>query len=124
MIPMDEHMQVVLDEMRKSNWKLGEKEAAALIFRTIRSFRMRFRRAFGVAYRTFRLRMKLEFARQLLGQTQYSIAEIGHRVGYASRRKFDLAFKKHFHETPAQYRERHATLDRSDRRISSQGLYT
>ena len=124
MIRFDTEMEIVLKELRNSEWKLSEAQAAGLIFRTIRSFRMRFRRAFGVPYRTFRLRMKLEFARQLLWQTQYSITEIAHRIGYASRRKFDLSFKKHFHETPAQYRERFAALDTTDRRISSQGLYT
>jgi AraC-like DNA-binding protein len=124
MVGIDSEMQLVLQELCKSEWQLSEEAAAALIFRTIRCLRMRFRRAFGVSYRTFRLQMKMEYARELFWRTPFSISEIAHRLGYASRRKFDIAFKKQFSETPAQYRARIVeSPDRIGSKISSQGLY-
>jgi len=106
----DDRMRIVLVEMRKSEWKLSEGDAAALIFRTVRCFRTRFRCTFNMSYRVFRLHMKLEFARELLRETAFPISGIAYRVGYASRRKFDLAFKKRFNETPAECRSRYREL--------------
>lgn len=102
----DDAMEIVLAELRKSEWKLSETDAAALIFRSVRCFRDRFRFTFGMSYREFRLHMKLAFGWELVGETSLPISIIGYRLGYASRRKFDLAFKKRFNETPAEYRER------------------
>jgi AraC-like DNA-binding protein len=107
---VDDTMQIVVAELTESQWKLSERDAAALIFRTVRCFRDRFRRTFGMSYREFRVRMKLTYGWELVRETTLPISAIAYRLGYASRRKFDLAFKKRFNETPADCRARFREL--------------
>ncbi|PRY12291.1 AraC family transcriptional regulator [Pontibacter ummariensis] len=46
--------------------------------------------------------LRMEQAKQLLKQQQYSISEIAYRIGYKSSAHFTAAFKKHFGFLPSQ----------------------
>jgi AraC-like DNA-binding protein len=100
---------------------LPESVVAALVFRSVRCFRTLFRKNFGKSYREFRLEGKLQLARQLLQTSRLSISEIASELGYASRRKFEQAFKKRFERTAAQFRAESNEL-RQLERIAAQGL--
>ncbi|NGZ77909.1 AraC family transcriptional regulator [Saccharibacillus alkalitolerans] len=50
-------------------------------------------------------RLKLDEARMLLEQTNYSLSEIAHSVGYPDLFSFSKAFKKHTGLPPRQYRQ-------------------
>ena len=47
---------------------------------------------------------RLQTAQKLLTETDASIAEIAHRVGYENPNKFSSAFRQVFGMTPTEYR--------------------
>ena len=49
---------------------------------------------------------RLQTAQKLLAETDASIAEIAHRVGYENPNKFSSAFRQVFGMTPTEYRKR------------------
>lgn len=49
---------------------------------------------------------RLQTAQKLLTETDASIAEIAHRVGYENPNKFSSAFRQIFGMTPTEYRKR------------------
>jgi len=64
----------------------------------------RFRQYLGeppVAYLT---RWRLQLGAQMLSSTSYSVAQIASEVGYESEPAFNRAFKRHFGNPPARYR--------------------
>jgi len=54
-----------------------------------------------VAYLT---RWRLQLGAQMLSSTSYSVAQIASEVGYESEPAFNRAFKRHFGNPPARYR--------------------
>lgn len=97
-------IELVLTALRVSKGQLTEADAAALICRSPRRFRAIFRENVGVNYRTARFRVKMEYAGEVLLETQLPIAAISSLLGYTSRDKFERSFKLLFGLTPVQYR--------------------
>jgi two-component system response regulator YesN len=83
---------------------LTEREAADLIFRSLRQFRSIFQENMRTSFRAFRLRVKLGCAQDLLECTEMSIPAISEQLRYAARDKFERTFKQYCGMTPAQYR--------------------
>jgi len=50
------------------------------------------------------LQLKLETAAYLLTNSAFSIVEISNQLSFSSQSHFSIAFKKHYHYTPQQYR--------------------
>nr|WP_298769070.1 helix-turn-helix transcriptional regulator [uncultured Fibrobacter sp.] len=50
--------------------------------------------------------IRIDYAKQLLEQTNLSLTEICSKVGYSDQSTFFRAFKKITKETPAQYKRR------------------
>lgn len=48
---------------------------------------------------------KLELAKQMLSETELSVAEIAERLSYSNAQNFIRVFKKHMEMTPGQYRK-------------------
>jgi AraC family transcriptional regulator, transcriptional activator of the genes for pyochelin and ferripyochelin receptors len=49
---------------------------------------------------------RLHLASQYLQDTEETVAEIAHRMGYSSPQHFHTQFKKHFGLTPNEWRSR------------------
>lgn len=64
-----------------------------------------FSRAVGIPFKTYLTEMRLEKARQLLGDPARSISGIAGSVGYASENRFRSAFKKFSGLSPKAWRE-------------------
>lgn len=67
-------------------------------------FRRTFREHTGLSPHQYRIQLKLNYARDLLLNTQLSIKEIAFRSGYEEEPYFCRLFKKHYGKTPSSYR--------------------
>ncbi|WP_439566608.1 helix-turn-helix transcriptional regulator, partial [Gloeocapsopsis crepidinum] len=65
-----------------------------------------FRYLFGTTVFGYLQTCRIKQAQELLCDRELSIAEIAHRVGYASASRFCDAFKRHMDMTPSAYRRR------------------
>ena len=71
--------------------------------------RREFKRRTGLSPKKYLQRMRLERARRLLGATADPLDRIAERVGFCSAFHLSAAFKKEFHISPRQWREKHCT---------------
>lgn len=68
-------------------------------------FSREFRRAFGESPHAYLLTRRLERAAELLRNTDYPIADVCYRVGWASLGSFTTSFTRMHGLSPAQYRD-------------------
>lgn len=64
-----------------------------------------FKRTFGVNYVEYLNKVRLSHARELLKDTNLTIAEIGEKTGYLNSSTFTTTFKKYFGISPSEYRK-------------------
>ncbi len=64
-----------------------------------------FSRAVGIPFKAYLTELRIEKARELLGDPARTIAEVASAVGYASENRFRLAFKKMTGLSPRLWRE-------------------
>ncbi len=64
-----------------------------------------FKAAVGETPHRSLVRLRLSAARQMLGDTDLTIAEIARASGYGSAGHFDTAFTRHFGRTPTRFRQ-------------------
>ena len=62
-------------------------------------------RQHGTTYSEVLDRLRLDHAKRALRQSQLSVAEVGHRLGFAHPPAFHRAFRRWFGVTPNEYRE-------------------
>ena len=73
-----------------------------------------FSHAVGMPFKTYLTEVRLEKARELLGDPAKSISEVAAAVGYASENRFRSVFKKLTGLSPRMWRETfRATTDHS-----------
>ena len=65
----------------------------------------RFKELLGMPPMQYITRLRLQEALHLLGDTDGSVAEIAHRVGYESEAAFNRAFKRYVGQPPAAWRK-------------------
>lgn len=63
-----------------------------------------FKQLFGISIDNFRIKMRMERAKELLEQTEKSVKEISILLGYKSVGSFSARFKKMFMVSPIQWR--------------------
>lgn len=63
-----------------------------------------FRQATGQTPHQYVLRCRIEHAKRFLRETEWSITEIGHHVGFTDQSYFTAVFRKHVATTPKAYR--------------------
>ena len=61
---------------------------------------------YGKSFRQLKSEMRIQFAKQLLKESDDSVAVIGQKVGYASTRGFLLSFSEQVGMTPTEYRNK------------------
>ncbi|MDN7500210.1 AraC family transcriptional regulator [Burkholderia gladioli] len=104
----DERLAVTLRRMHESPtraWTVAQLAREAALSRSV--FFERFSRAVGVAPMAYLLNWRMALARNMLRQSDASIAEIAGRVGYGSASAFSVAFTRHVGLPPARYARQH-----------------
>ncbi|KAB7767077.1 AraC family transcriptional regulator [Xanthomonas maliensis] len=85
------------------------------------AFFERFGRTVGMAPMEYLLAWRMALAKDLLGRSEFGIADIAERVGYSSASTFSVAFARHVGQPPTQYaRARRRGAARGDAPLSMQ----
>ena len=71
-----------------------------------------FKRQLGVSFLEYLLRLRLREATVRLANSEDGVAHIASSCGFADIKAFNVAFKKHFHTTPSEYRKQAKELGR------------
>lgn len=80
---------------------------------SLRHFRRMFRKQFKTSIRAKQTELRLEKARQLLGETDEKIITVAYDSGYRHLGFFNMMFKKKFGVTPSQWRRLNAAPESS-----------
>lgn len=73
-----------------------------------------FKRQIGITFKEYLMRIRLREAAVQLVNTDDLIVEIANRNGFADVKAFNVAFRKHFHQTPSEYRKSTGNLRRKE----------
>ena len=71
-----------------------------------------FKRQLGVSFLEYLLRLRLREATVRLANSEVGVAHIASSCGFADIKAFNVAFKKHFHTTPSEYRKQAKEMGR------------
>ena len=71
---------------------------------TRRSLERKFIHYYGYSAREYVVRLRMEFACELLRETTLSVSEIAERCGFSAAPAFSAAFRKHMGRTPREFR--------------------
>ncbi len=77
------------------------KELARIVCMSETSFKIKFKRMFGMNVYEYFQHFRLNRAKQLLEMKQYSIKEVGYRIGYTNMSHFSRNFKNKFGMLPS-----------------------
>lgn len=84
-----------------------EDELAAMLNLSRRQLNRVLMQNYGMGYRQKMLRARMEYAGNLLRNTDQKISQIGTAVGYTAESSFYKAFQSYYQMTPQQYRNAH-----------------
>ena len=73
-------------------------------------FLQSFRRMTGTTPKQYILGLRLEYARDLLLETDVPVAQVAERCGFSDSFYFSRCFKNHFSTSPRPYRKEHALI--------------
>ncbi len=85
--------------------KIGIQKAAEMCALSQSRFVKLFRQTTGTTFVNYLNHVRLSKAHQLLRETNFSIAEIAHLVGFSDQSYFDRRFKEYFQQTPRDFRK-------------------
>ena len=71
-----------------------------------------FKRQLGVSFLEYLLRLRLREATVRLANSEDGVAHIASSCGFPDIKAFNVAFKKHFHTTPSEYRKQAKEMGR------------
>jgi AraC family transcriptional regulator len=84
--------------------ELSVTELAAVAQTSPAYFARLFRQATGQAPHQYVIRCRIKRAKQLLRETEWSIIDISHQVGFTDQSYFTAVFRKHVTTPPEAYR--------------------
>ena len=84
------------------SWTLADLAKEAGLSRSVLA--ERFRHYLGETPMAYLTRWRLQLGAEMLGSTNYSVAQIAAEVGYESEAAFNRAFKREFEAPPARFR--------------------
>lgn len=67
-----------------------------------------FRKTTGMRFTEYLLQLRLDKSRAYLCDVRYRVSDVTQMVGFQDARYFSISFKKRFHLTPMEYRNRYA----------------
>jgi AraC-like DNA-binding protein len=86
--------------------RLPREDAARALCLSPVQFSRNFRKVFGCSFRTAQVFLRLHLGAHYLSYTPLRITEIADKLQYGDLKKFERAFKQHFHMSPSHYRWR------------------
>ena len=95
--------KIITEDLRQHYpvWQLAESFSVSET-----SLKNYFRGVFGENISVYLKKMRMEQAAKLLLTTKLSVSAIAEQVGYQNQSKFAAAFKKHFGDSPLEYRRK------------------
>ncbi|MFC5530498.1 response regulator transcription factor [Cohnella yongneupensis] len=87
--------------------ELSLQEVANHVHMSKNYFSEQFKRLAGVNFIDFVIRLRIQYAKQLLNTTTLRVYDIGVKVGFNSSKHFLKLFKREVNCTPAEYRQLH-----------------
>lgn len=94
---------------RNYMYNLSVDQFARLCHRSLSKFKRDFDRVFGMPPGRWIIEKRLEHARCILPKSKKAITDIVVECGFTNITHFDRVFKKHFGETPIQYRKKYSS---------------
>lgn len=92
--------EIVLDNLcNPPSMSILSKEAGMSVSKLQKCFKL----VFGKSIIQYAIEEKMKYAKNLLTSKEYSVSEVGYRVGYSNLSHFSEAFHKMFHMTPKTY---------------------
>lgn len=107
-----------LIEQNLSNEDFSLETAASILFFSPNYVRQIFKQTIGESFVEYRIRRRMETAREMIQNPDNKIQSVALQTGYSNQRYFANSFKKYFGCTPSEYR--HALQQKS--RETSGGL--
>ncbi|MBC7004925.1 helix-turn-helix transcriptional regulator [Photobacterium sp. BZF1] len=98
---MDVIDQYILQHLTR---KISVAQLAGLVFLGESQFHFLFKEQTGVTPHQYVLKKRLELARDLIEESQLSVAQVAQSTGFASQSSFTQAFTRLFGKPPARYR--------------------
>ena len=80
------------------------KELATILGTNEFKLKQSFKAYHGYSVYEYVIKLRMDYARKLLLDTQLSILDIAHKIGYSNQQYFSTAFKKEYAITPGQLR--------------------
>ena len=97
-------LQRIVDDIRRdSSSGPGAAHLAQTCGMSRYTFSRTFRENFGITYRDFVMRKRLETACKMLEQPGSSVTSVAHSVGFADASYFARVFKRHIHKSPREF---------------------
>lgn len=86
---------------------ISRKEAAKYVFLSEDYFSRTFRKEYGMGYKEYVLKEKMEYAKRILRDTDMPVTLVASRVGYENYTNFTQMFRKLEDTTPKDYRKQY-----------------
>ncbi|OGS07209.1 MAG: hypothetical protein A2270_11195 [Elusimicrobia bacterium RIFOXYA12_FULL_51_18] len=99
-----EHVKRFL--IRNLSRKISLKDAANVVFLSPKYLSRTFKEYVGIGFNEYKLRLKMDEAKNILKQTAYNVDQISDKLGYQNTESFIRQFKKIIGRTPAGYRKK------------------
>ncbi len=113
-------MEKIYRALLTTRGQLTQPEAARLVYLSPSAFSHLFTKHSGKSFRAVRVEIKLQIAATLLQQTDLSIPEIAHHIGYSERYKLERSFKQHYGITPTEFRRAQLRLGSVSKKVPTQ----
>ena len=99
-------LKPVFDYMYQNKWeRISQKKAASLCYISASHFSRIFIRETGKSFSEFQSRLKVEWAKKMLEDTDLTVTQISEELGFGEPGYFIKIFKKQEAVTPALYRK-------------------
>jgi len=91
---------------RNYHKKVRLKDLTAVVYLSTKYLSRIFKQVTGMGFREYKLKIKVEKAKELLKKTGYNIDQISDKTGYQNTESFIRIFKKFTGYTPKEYRDK------------------
>lgn len=102
--------------------ELSLQEVADHVHMSKNYFSEQFKRLAGLNFIDFIIRLRIQYAKQLLSSTTLRVYDIGVKAGFNSSKHFLKIFKREVTCTPAEYRQLHSNRQKHVDEVSEQGM--